>query len=350
MTLEAVQETAHLTLSLGVNETWWPHQQVPAFIHGSSLLHLVLFLTHQGKFLHLVPSCDAHILSDNVFDSVEKLALICELPGEVYGRRNTMGVFTLLPFSSSNPKFLGTGPWAAGHYTVRVNGGSSYARAGPGQLEQVQGQPFLGGVAATWLYLQRGIFSQGVPALPRALWQRMFLAAWYLYCLVVSAAYTCNLIAIFTCPAYPQRITTLQQLADGDYRMAEADLGSFLPNALKESKDANYRRLGKKLDLLPQKDDTLAAMLAGTPAVFGGAVTRKVILGVHHKVFPSHVSWIFPKYTPWKYKFDQGIQRLVEADFIQYWIKEITTQTPAASIFASTDMTTSTALPANSSL
>ncbi|XP_069186430.1 glutamate receptor ionotropic, delta-2-like [Procambarus clarkii] len=72
------------------------------------------------------------------------------------------------------------------------------------------------GVADTCLYLLRGLFAQSLPAHPRQ--QRMFISVWYLCCLVLGAAYTCNLIAIFTSPRYPQRIDTLQQLADSDYR------------------------------------------------------------------------------------------------------------------------------------
>ncbi|XP_071526338.1 glutamate receptor ionotropic, delta-2-like [Panulirus ornatus] len=375
MVLDAVQETPHVTLSLGVNETWWSDQQVPAFIHGSSVFHLVLFLTNPTKFLQslwlnwkprnlllfsLAPSSDASILNHDVFNSVQKLALITELSDEVHGRPHTMGVYTVQPFSSSSPKFLGE--WNKQHYSKwdsiftdryptfdgyrfelatwfnnpiclhHRNYASNGSRVGvsiemldtlssrmnftytttlrspdlkwgalendtwngllgviqrkekkfsvncftqtPDRLrdfdvsvsfrtvgygafllrpqplpqwvniyrpfqpqvwaaltvtslvamglmilmELVQREPFVGGVVATWLYLQRGMFSQSVPALPRALWQRMFLAVWYLYCLVVNIYYTSNLIAIFTSPANPQRIHTLQQLADSDYR------------------------------------------------------------------------------------------------------------------------------------
>ncbi|KAG7174271.1 putative variant ionotropic glutamate receptor-like 2 [Homarus americanus] len=95
----------------------------------------------------------------------------------------------------------------------------------------------------------------------------MFLAVWYLYCLVVSAAYTCNFIAIFTSPAYSQHITTLQQLADSDYRLATRDNGNALVELLSKGEDNVSRRLLEKLDLFLRMEDMIAAMLAGTHAI-----------------------------------------------------------------------------------
>ncbi|XP_071516607.1 ionotropic receptor 21a-like isoform X2 [Panulirus ornatus] len=429
MSLNVVQETPHVTLSLGVSETWWPDQQAPAFIHGgsfsSSVLHLVLFVINPTKFLHSLwlnwkprnlllfnlasSSSDATILNHDVFKSVQKLVLITELPDKMRGRPHTMGLYTLQPFSSSTPMFLGE--WNKQQYSTwdsvftdryptfdgyrfelatwyndppfiyQINPASDSSGAGvalemlktlssrmnftytttlkspdlkwggvengtwdgvlgvihrkeknfsvnnffqtPDRLrdfdvsatywndgfrmfllnpkplphwvniyrpfqpqvwavfaatslvamgvmmfmERVQRERFLGGVVAIWLYLQRGMFGQSVPALPRALWQRMFLAVWYLYCLLVSVYYTSNLIAIFTSPANPQRIHTLQQLADSGYRLVMVDDGASLPSVLRQSKDDVYMRLYNKLDLLPQEDDTVAAMLAGTHAL-----------------------------------------------------------------------------------
>ncbi|KAG7174267.1 Glutamate receptor-like 9 [Homarus americanus] len=202
--------------------------------------------------------------------------------------------------------------------------------------EQVQEQQFLGGLAATWLYLQRGMFSQSVPALPRALWQRIFLAIWYLYCLVVSAAYTCNLIAIFTSPAYPQRITTLQQLADSEYRLAMEDVGGALMELLNDADDEVHLRLLEKLDLFPHMSDAVDTLKAGTHGFVWDVTTGINILGDHYKVFnwynvrtpllPSYASWFFPKHTPWKNKFDQGILRLVQCGVIQHLLEEGTNE------------------------
>lgn len=72
--------------------------------------------------------------------------------------------------------------------------------------------------ASVWLELHRVLVSQSAPDLPRALWQRVLLAVWLLCCMVIAAAYTCNLVGIFTHPSYPQRLASLQQLADSRFR------------------------------------------------------------------------------------------------------------------------------------
>ncbi|XP_071552924.1 glutamate receptor ionotropic, delta-2-like [Panulirus ornatus] len=208
---------------------------------------------------------------------------------------------------------------------------SSYSNTCTALLERVCGQPFVGGGVSTWLYLQRGMFGQGVPTIPQAMWQRMFIGVWYLYCLLVSIYYTSNLIAIFTNPAYPQHIHTLQQLADSDYRLAKLDNGDLLLLTLRESRDDIYQKLERKLDVFPEDDDAVASMLDGTHAFVHGAINGYIRLGVRYKVFnfyevgermlPGYLSWYFPKYVPWKYKFDQGIQAVLEAGLFEHWLK-----------------------------
>ncbi|MPC59630.1 Glutamate receptor [Portunus trituberculatus] len=74
------------------------------------------------------------------------------------------------------------------------------------------------GLARVWLELYRGLANQSAPTLPRTPWQRMFVAVWLFCCLVITGAYTCNLVGIFTRPAYPSRLRSLQNLIDSDFR------------------------------------------------------------------------------------------------------------------------------------
>lgn len=60
--------------------------------------------------------------------------------------------------------------------------------------------------------------AQSLPVVPRASWQRVFLAAWLISCLVVTAAYSCDLVRIFTRVTYPRRLHTLRDLTRSHYR------------------------------------------------------------------------------------------------------------------------------------
>ncbi|MPD06950.1 hypothetical protein E2C01_102788 [Portunus trituberculatus] len=66
--------------------------------------------------------------------------------------------------------------------------------------------------------MPRALVAQSIPILPEWMWQRVFMAIWLLACFVATAAYTCNLVSIFTSITYPSRLRTLQDLADSDYR------------------------------------------------------------------------------------------------------------------------------------
>lgn len=73
-------------------------------------------------------------------------------------------------------------------------------------------------MAELWLELQRALVCQSAPTLPRALWQRVFWAVWLCCCLVLTAAYTGNLVATFTNPAFHRRLDSLEQLVDSRFR------------------------------------------------------------------------------------------------------------------------------------
>ena len=45
---------------------------------------------------------------------------------------------------------------------------------------------------------------------------------------------------------------------------------------------------------------------------------------LREQIYPSHLCWYFRKNTAWKYKFDIGLQRLVEAGLIVHWIQVLT--------------------------
>ena len=75
-----------------------------------------------------------------------------------------------------------------------------------------------GEAASSWLVLLGSLVGQSVTSLPKRLWQRTFVVAWLISCLVVNAAYTSNLVGILTRPAYYRRLHTLQEVTESNYR------------------------------------------------------------------------------------------------------------------------------------
>ncbi|XP_042886513.1 probable glutamate receptor [Penaeus japonicus] len=186
--------------------------------------------------------------------------------------------------------------------------------------DALQPEPFLGGVGSTWPYLLRAMFNSSIPRLPKAQWQRLFVGSWWLYCFIVTTAYTANLIAFLTIPVFPERIQTVEQVSMHDY-------GEFVPGALKTSQDPYYRALGDKLDLFPSDDIPVKSMLQGTHAYMESYSYNRIntfatnSYMLRDQLYPGHLCWYFQKNTAWKYKFDRGIRRLVESGLIAHWIK-----------------------------
>ncbi|KAK8391236.1 hypothetical protein O3P69_017124 [Scylla paramamosain] len=120
---------------------------------------------------------------------------------------------------------------------------------------------------AAWQDLPRALVAQSIPNLPAVLWQRVFVAIWFLGCLVATAAYTCNLVSIFTSITYPGRLRTLQDLADSNYRLALLDNGGYTVRLVLYSEGPLYQKMRQKLDLFASIDDAVTALKAGQHAI-----------------------------------------------------------------------------------
>ncbi|KAG0722386.1 hypothetical protein GWK47_006067 [Chionoecetes opilio] len=181
--------------------------------------------------------------------------------------------------------------------------------------------------ASVWLKLHHGLVGQSVPALPRAQWQHVFLAAWLPCCLVITTAYTGNLVGILSSPAYPRRLHTLRDLADSDLRLAKVEFGDKTGSLIKNPPNSLYR----KGDLFPGSEAAVGAMLAGTHALVEFTYIARLWL----QSYPQAPSWYimreplltgsihcyFRRHTPWKHKFDHSFRGLVEGGLFPQWAK-----------------------------
>ncbi|XP_050734072.1 glutamate receptor ionotropic, kainate 4-like isoform X2 [Eriocheir sinensis] len=212
-----------------------------------------------------------------------------------------------------------------------VFGGGSSGRVGVATLRP-QVKSSHSSAIVSWLELYGAMVCQSAPVLPRALWQRVFLAVWLPCCLVVAAAYTCNLVGIFTTPAYPQRLASLQQLADSRIRMAVVDDGSFSVTFLQESTDPHLHRLQQRRDVFPTWRDAALALSKGTHAILMPETYMELLLletlkqedgwyTLEDALNTLQAGWYFRKHTPWKSKFDHGIRQLSWFGLIRHWHK-----------------------------
>ncbi|XP_066972278.1 ionotropic receptor 21a-like [Macrobrachium rosenbergii] len=173
---------------------------------------------------------------------------------------------------------------------------------------------------------------------------RFFLLMWWILSWLLELSYFCNLIAVLTIPVFPKKIQTAQELADSSYRVCLLDYGEFVAEALPSSTHHTLAALGAKLDLVPVRDNMPNAgeegcvelVLKGTHShleTYSYTVYLYSKLGYSSKVYPlkeqlysNYLAFPVQKDAPWKYKFDEGMQRLFEGGLIKRWMKEAMTE------------------------
>ncbi|KAG7172881.1 Glutamate receptor ionotropic, delta-1-like 29 [Homarus americanus] len=187
----------------------------------------------------------------------------------------------------------------------------------------------------------QSLMNQGMSQVPQEWSLRMFLGGWWITAYVLVISYTCNLIAVLTVPVYPTRITTIQQLAHTYYRSCMLDYGEFVPEALATSTHPALSALGAKLDLMPVdgtrefggQEGCVGLVLEGTHAhvesfsflklLYFLLGHKDVVYFVKEQIYQANLAFFFRRNTPWKYKFDQGIQSLVESGLVHKWYDDI---------------------------
>lgn len=124
------------------------------------------------------------------------------------------------------------------------------------------------------------------------------------------------------------------------------DYGEFVPEALLTSTDVSLATIGAKVDLVPENYDLrfsgeeacVEKVVAGTHAhieTFSYLRILYRILGVNSDVYhlkaqlyQGNLAFFFRKGTPWRHRFNIGLQRLVEAGLVYKWHSQIMDKFP----------------------
>ncbi|XP_063588933.1 glutamate receptor ionotropic, kainate glr-3-like [Penaeus indicus] len=179
-----------------------------------------------------------------------------------------------------------------------------------------------------------GMTRQSVSLVPTRAWERLGLGWWWLGCIIISTAFTGNLIAFLSVPVYPVRVETVAQLAISDLRVTMQDYGEFVPEELKRSSDESLYTIGHKLDLFPYDQDYdpgIEGVMRRTHVLIESYsylmnvqirfnVTKDTYL-MKEQVYPGHLSWFLPKNTAYTTKISRLLTRLKEVGLLQKLFK-----------------------------
>lgn len=119
------------------------------------------------------------------------------------------------------------------------------------------------------------------------------------------------------------------------------DYGEFVPAAMAMSSDHNILDIRSKVDFVPV---VVSMQYAGEEAcvdmvlqghhshleffpylqhLYSALGHEKAVYYFSERIYEADLVFYFRKGTPWKYKFDEGIQRLVESSLIDKWRGDI---------------------------
>lgn len=123
------------------------------------------------------------------------------------------------------------------------------------------------------------------------------------------------------------------------------DYGEFVPEALRTSTHPILSKLGAKMDLVPTVDDSeyegieacAVFVVDGTHAhtetnsylvrLYRKLGHKNYVYSLKEQLYLGNLAFFFTKNTPWKYKFDVGMRRLVEAGLVSHWYSELMEET-----------------------
>ncbi|KAK4319884.1 hypothetical protein Pmani_009229 [Petrolisthes manimaculis] len=173
------------------------------------------------------------------------------------------------------------------------------------------------------LGLLRAVVAQSAPLRSNQS-PRLLMYLWLITCLILCAAFTSTLVGIFTRPAFPPRITFMDQLFADGKRLTSQDDGGFSSETLKKTP------VNTLTDLYPEMDKVLALMQTRSHGFVGSEIYNSLTLmennisdwyTLKEVFFTLGHTIVFRKNDAWMAKFDTAIKSLRQTGFFEHWLK-----------------------------
>ncbi|XP_068213801.1 ionotropic receptor 21a-like [Palaemon carinicauda] len=191
------------------------------------------------------------------------------------------------------------------------------------------------------IVILQSILSNPMETVPIKWRLRNFLMLWWIVSWFVNMSYTSNLIAVLTVPVFPTKLQTALDLSKSNYRLCMVDYGEFVDEALAESTHPVLSELYKILDMVPTvasmahngEEQCVDRVMAGTHAHTETYSYVKILFNklghganqvysFQEQLYPGYLAFFVQKHVPWKYKFDVGMQWMLETGLIQKWYND----------------------------
>ncbi|XP_071528798.1 ionotropic receptor 93a-like isoform X2 [Panulirus ornatus] len=172
--------------------------------------------------------------------------------------------------------------------------------------------------------------------LPSSNSNRVLVAAWLVFALIISTAYRSKLTASLTLPQYPSRPETLRELVATVERATIESYGVSYKNFFIQSESSTFSALGRLMVTGVSVTEGLQGSLRRKQAHIGSRQYLEYIIAYRftesdgstrmyvgqENIIPSTSAWPIPHDAPFKAAFDRNIKAILEAGLYDQWRKD----------------------------
>ncbi|KAK4293659.1 hypothetical protein Pmani_033650 [Petrolisthes manimaculis] len=173
----------------------------------------------------------------------------------------------------------------------------------------------------------------------QAWWAKVWLMFWWLAIqTILCPVYQGNLVAVLTVPVFPPLLRTIQDVVDSNLIPSMNDYGSFVPEALKTSKNPTLATLGERLNLegaVATENPLEIVFRQAMEGTYIIIVTVDYLIFYQHKsglthstyimedkIYKSYMSWFLPLHTPYTTIISHHLSRLLETGVLAALYKQ----------------------------
>ncbi|XP_042858563.1 glutamate receptor ionotropic, delta-1-like, partial [Penaeus japonicus] len=166
---------------------------------------------------------------------------------------------------------------------------------------------------------------------------RVFVGFWLLFSMILGITYSSSLISFLVSPGLQEPIKNLEELVTSDIDWARVYYGGIQSTILEQATDPVMVALREGVNWRKSLENILKDVAKGTTATWDNSITTRLLIAVkftdrrgrpkvHMPGFNVHVdriAWPLLEHAPFKRRFDQLIDRVVQAGLVEKWLQSL---------------------------
>ncbi|KAK3877689.1 hypothetical protein Pcinc_017623 [Petrolisthes cinctipes] len=166
---------------------------------------------------------------------------------------------------------------------------------------------------------------------------RVFAGFWLFFSMIVGISYSSSLTSFLIMPGLQKPIENLRQLVTSDTGWAKVYFGGVQSALLEQTTDPMLVALREGVQWRDSLEGILKEVAAGHLATWDNSITTRLLVAikftdlkgrpmVHFPAFElllERIAWPMQQHAPYKKRFDQLIDRVIQAGLVSRWLEFI---------------------------